>query len=203
MAQNRQMTTNSRSLGDLAVDGLLHGLAAGAIMLAFLVAIGVMEGVAPAAVLARFGLPDSASVVTGLLGHLAVSAVLGLVWGVLYGSLLRRTPLPAWLLGAAFISEGAIPFAAADIFRVIPAMMLGGAVTGALSMAFAVTSKAPHGGLFVFFAIDNFWLWLVAIAAGTVVAAFAVVALKRFAHRRPVDGVSSGAAGVPSALANA
>ena len=102
MAQNRQMTTNSRSLGDLAVDGLLHGLAAGAIMLAFLVAIGVMEGVAPAAVLARFGLPDSASVVTGLLGHLAVSAVLGLVWGVLYGSLLRRTPLPAWLLGAAY-----------------------------------------------------------------------------------------------------
>ena len=115
----------------------------------------------------------------------------------------RETGKAAWLLGAAFISEGAIPFAAADIFRVIPAMMLGGAVTGALSMAFAVTSKAPHGGLFVFFAIDNFWLWLVAIAAGTVVAAFAVVALKRFAHRRPVDGVSSGAEGVPSALANA
>jgi PTS system fructose-specific IIC component len=62
-------------------------------------------------------------------------------------------------------------------------MMLGGAVTGALSMAFAVTSKAPHGGVFVFFAIDNFWLWLVAIAAGTVVAAFSVVALKRFARR--------------------
>ena len=115
----------------------------------------------------------------------------------------RENGKAAWLLGAAFISEGAIPFAAADIFRVIPAMMLGGAVTGALSMAFAVTSKAPHGGLFVFFAIDNFWLWLVAIAAGTVVAAFAVVALKRFAHRRPVDGVSSGAEGVPSALANA
>ncbi|MBG0718210.1 PTS transporter subunit EIIC, partial [Microbacterium sp. 2C] len=115
----------------------------------------------------------------------------------------RENGKAAWLLGAAFISEGAIPFAAADIFRVIPAMMLGGAVTGALSMAFAVTSKAPHGGLFVFFAIDNFWLWLVAIAAGTVVAAFAVVALKRFAHRRPVDEVSSGAEGVPSALANA
>ena len=115
----------------------------------------------------------------------------------------RENGKAAWLLGAAFISEGAIPFAAADIFRVIPAMMLGGAVTGALSMAFAVTSKAPHGGLFVFFAIDNFWLWLIAIAAGTVVAAFAVVALKRFAHRRPVDGVSSGAEGVPSALANA
>lgn len=115
----------------------------------------------------------------------------------------RENGKAAWLLGAAFISEGAIPFAAADIFRVIPAMMLGGAVTGALSMAFAVTSKAPHGGLFVFFAIDNFWLWLVAIAAGTVVAAFAVVALKRFAHRRPAETVTSGAEGVPSAVATA
>ncbi len=95
----------------------------------------------------------------------------------------RENGKAAWLLGAAFISEGAIPFAAADIFRVIPAMMLGGAVTGALSMAFAVTSKAPHGGIFVFFAIDNFWLWLLAIAAGTVVSAFTVVALKRFARR--------------------
>jgi PTS system fructose-specific IIC component len=102
----------------------------------------------------------------------------------------RENGKAAWLLGAAFISEGAIPFAAADVFRVIPAMMLGGAVTGALSMAFGVTSKAPHGGVFVFFAIDNFWLWLLSIAAGTVVAAFAVVALKRFARRRPVETVS-------------
>ncbi|RLK49384.1 PTS fructose transporter subunit IIABC [Microbacterium telephonicum] len=96
----------------------------------------------------------------------------------------RENGKAAWLLGAAFISEGAIPFAAADVFRVIPAMMLGGAVTGALSMAFAVNSKAPHGGVFVFFAIDNFWLWLIAIAAGTVVSAFSVVLLKRFARRR-------------------
>ncbi len=103
----------------------------------------------------------------------------------------RENGKAAWLLGAAFISEGAIPFAAADVFRVIPAMMLGGAVTGALSMAFAVTSKAPHGGVFVFFAIDNFWLWLVAIAAGTVVAAFSVVALKRYAHRAGVADVSA------------
>ncbi|HYP73166.1 MAG TPA: fructose-specific PTS transporter subunit EIIC [Microbacterium sp.] len=113
----------------------------------------------------------------------------------------RENGKAAWLLGAAFISEGAIPFAAADVFRVIPAMMLGGAVTGALSMAFAVTSKAPHGGVFVFFAIDNFWLWLVAIAAGTVVAAFAVVGLKRYAHRRVA--VSPGAESVPHAVATA
>jgi len=115
----------------------------------------------------------------------------------------RENGMAAWLLGAAFISEGAIPFAAADVFRVIPAMMLGGAVTGGLSMAFAVTAKAPHGGVFVFFAIDNFWLWLIAIAAGTVVAAFSVVALKRFAHRRGAEPVTSGADGVPQAVATA
>ncbi|GAC1603175.1 MAG: fructose-specific PTS transporter subunit EIIC [Pseudarthrobacter sp.] len=91
----------------------------------------------------------------------------------------------AWLLGASFISEGAIPFAAADPLRVIPASMLGGAVTGALSMAAGVGSKAPHGGLFVFFAIDNFLMFVVSIAAGTVVTALSVIALKRWAVRRP------------------
>jgi PTS system fructose-specific IIC component len=95
----------------------------------------------------------------------------------------------AWLLGASFISEGAIPFAAADPLRVIPASMLGGAVTGAISMAAGVGSKAPHGGIFVFFAIDNFLMFVVAIAAGTVVTAFAIIGLKRYAVRKPVDTV--------------
>jgi hypothetical protein len=102
MMQSKQQNIASKSLGDLAVDGLLQGLAAGAIMLALLLVVGMAEGVAPAAVLARFGLPGGATAVTGLLGHLAVSAVLGLVWGVLYGSVLRRAPLPAWVLGAAY-----------------------------------------------------------------------------------------------------
>ncbi|MDJ0349813.1 fructose-specific PTS transporter subunit EIIC [Cryobacterium sp. PH29-G1] len=100
----------------------------------------------------------------------------------------RENGKAAWLLGASFISEGAIPFAAADVFRVIPASMLGAAVTGGLSMAWNVTSKAPHGGVFVFFAIDNFWLFLLAVAIGTVVSAFAVVGLKRYAVRKsPVE----------------
>jgi hypothetical protein len=115
MAQRKQITVASKSLGDLAVDGLLQGLAAGAIMLAFLLGVGMLEGVAPTAVLARFGLPGSASAVTGLLGHLAVSAVLGLVWGVLYGSLLRRAPLPAWVLGAAY---GLLLYVGATVFVV-------------------------------------------------------------------------------------
>ncbi|MCO4252380.1 PTS fructose transporter subunit IIABC [Pseudarthrobacter raffinosi] len=103
----------------------------------------------------------------------------------------RENGKAAWLLGASFISEGAIPFAAADPLRVIPASMLGGAVTGAISMAAAVGSKAPHGGIFVFFAIDNFLMFVVAIAAGTIVTALAVIGLKRWAVREPAATVES------------
>jgi PTS system fructose-specific IIC component len=99
----------------------------------------------------------------------------------------RENGRAAWLLGASFISEGAIPFAAADPLRVIPSMMAGGAVTGALIMAFDVTLKAPHGGIFVFFAIGNLLWFLVALALGTVVAAAAVVAAKQFAKKADAD----------------
>lgn len=93
----------------------------------------------------------------------------------------RENGWSAWLLGFSFISEGAIPFAAADPFRVIPSMMAGGAVTGALIMAFDVTLKAPHGGIFVFFAIGNLLWFVVALAAGTAVAALAVITAKQLA----------------------
>ncbi len=86
----------------------------------------------------------------------------------------------AWLLGAAFISEGAIPFAAADPLRVIPSMMAGGAVTGALSMAMGVGSRAPHGGLLVVPLMQNALGFLVALIAGVIVAAIAVIAMKQF-----------------------
>ena len=94
----------------------------------------------------------------------------------------RENGRAAWLLGASFISEGAIPFAAADPFRVIPSMMAGGAVTGAMIMAFDVTLKAPHGGIFVFFAIGHLLWFLVALAAGTVIGALAVIAAKQFVN---------------------
>ncbi|MGO4956597.1 PTS fructose transporter subunit IIABC [Luteococcus sp. Sow4_B9] len=83
-----------------------------------------------------------------------------------------------WLLGASFISEGAIPFAAADPLRIIPATMAGGAITGAMTMALGAASKAPHGGIFVFFAIDKFWAFALAILVGSLVSAALVVALK-------------------------
>jgi PTS system fructose-specific IIC component len=84
----------------------------------------------------------------------------------------------AWLLGASFISEGAIPFAAADPFRVIPSVMLGGAVTGALSEILHVGLHAPHGGIFVLFAVDDKLGFLISLVAGTIIAAACVVALK-------------------------
>lgn len=93
----------------------------------------------------------------------------------------RENGKAAWLLGASFISEGAIPFAAADPLRVIPASMVGGALTGALCMAFNVTSQAPHGGIFVFFAIGNVLMFVISIIAGAIVSALAVIALKRWA----------------------
>jgi PTS system fructose-specific IIC component len=101
----------------------------------------------------------------------------------------RENGKAAWLLGASFISEGAIPFAAADPLRVIPASMVGGALTGALCMGTGVTSQAPHGGIFVFFAIGNLVMFVVSILAGTVVSALAVVALKRWAAKKTVDTV--------------
>ncbi|MCU1573855.1 MAG: lactose transporter subunit [Micrococcaceae bacterium] len=102
----------------------------------------------------------------------------------------RENGKTAWLLGASFISEGAIPFAAADPLRVIPSTMLGGAVTGAICMAAGVTSRAPHGGIFVFFAIGNIFMFILSIVVGMVISALAVLALKRWAVRKPVDTVA-------------
>ena len=102
----------------------------------------------------------------------------------LYQPAERENGTAAWLLGASFISEGAIPFAAADPLRVIPSMMVGGAITGALSMALGAASTAPHGGIFVFFAIDRVWAFILAIVVGTLVAALLVTALKASAQRK-------------------
>ena len=90
----------------------------------------------------------------------------------------RENGKAAWVLGASFISEGAIPFAAADPLRVIPASMAGGAVTGALTMTFGSTLRAPHGGIWVTFLIGKPFLYLLAIAIGTAVTAGLVIVLK-------------------------
>ncbi|MGW0755533.1 PTS fructose transporter subunit IIABC [Streptomyces sp. NPDC002814] len=114
----------------------------------------------------------------------------------------RENGKAAWVLGASFISEGAIPFAAADPLRVIPASMAGGAVTGALSMAFDATLRAPHGGIFVVPLIGNPFLFLVAIAAGVGVTTGLVITLKGL--RKTVPGTATAeTAGSPTAPAEA
>ncbi len=96
----------------------------------------------------------------------------------LYSDAERENGKAAWLLGASFITEGAIPFAASDPLRVIPSMMAGSATTGALVMAFGCELRAPHGGIWVIGLIHNPIQYLIAIAVGTVIAGFLVTALK-------------------------
>jgi PTS system fructose-specific IIC component len=88
----------------------------------------------------------------------------------------------AWLLGASFISEGAIPFAAADPARIIASSVVGSAITGALCMAFGATSMAPHGGIWVALLFGNFLGFLIALAVGVAVMALIVIALKQRDH---------------------
>ncbi|MFE4870936.1 fructose-specific PTS transporter subunit EIIC [Streptomyces sp. NPDC056682] len=119
----------------------------------------------------------AAVMAAGMVPPLAM-ALATTVRGSLFTRTERENGKAAWVLGASFITEGAIPFAAADPLRVIPSAMAGGAVTGALSMAFGCTLRAPHGGIFVIPLIGNAFLYLLAIAAGTAVSASLVVLLK-------------------------
>ncbi|MGB7240335.1 MAG: fructose-specific PTS transporter subunit EIIC [Rhodococcus sp. (in: high G+C Gram-positive bacteria)] len=121
----------------------------------------------------------AAVMAAGMVPPLAM-ALASLVRPRLFTEAERENGKAAWFLGAAFISEGAIPFAAADPLRVIPSMMAGGALTGALIMATDVTLSAPHGGLIVFFAIGKFLWFLIALVAGTLLSAFLVVFAKQF-----------------------
>ncbi len=119
----------------------------------------------------------AAVMAAGMVPPLAM-ALATTVRGRLFTKAERENGKAAWVLGASFITEGAIPFAAADPLRVIPSAMAGGAVTGALSMAFGCTLRAPHGGIFVVPLIGQPLLYLLAIAAGTGVSTALVILLK-------------------------
>lgn len=84
-----------------------------------------------------------------------------------------------FIMGLAFITEGAIPFAAFDPLHVLPSCIIGSALAGALSMAFHCTLMAPHGGIFVFPVVGNAVMYLVALVAGTVVSALLLGVLKK------------------------
>ena len=91
----------------------------------------------------------------------------------------RESAPTNFIMGLAFITEGAIPFAASDPLHVIPACVIGSGLAGALSMAFNCTLMAPHGGIFVFPAVGNPLMYLAALAVGTVVGALMLGVLKK------------------------
>lgn len=91
----------------------------------------------------------------------------------------RKAGITNYVMGLSFITEGAIPFAAADPLRVIPACVVGSAVTGALTMAFDCTLRAPHGGIFVVPTIGNPLMYLVSILVGAVVGCAILSILKK------------------------
>ncbi|CDM67460.1 PTS system fructose-specific EIIABC component [Clostridium bornimense] len=91
----------------------------------------------------------------------------------------RQSALTNYIMGLSFITEGAIPFAAADPIRVIPASVAGSAIAGALSMAFGCGLRAPHGGIFVVPVISNPFGFLIALAVGSVVSMFILGIIKK------------------------
>ena len=91
----------------------------------------------------------------------------------------RKAGPTNFIMGLSFITEGAIPFAAADPLHVIPACVIGSGLAGALSMAFKCTLMAPHGGIFVFPVVGNGLLYFLALVIGTVVSTFMLGLLKK------------------------
>lgn len=91
----------------------------------------------------------------------------------------RQSGISNYVMGLAFITEGAIPFAASDPFHVIPATAIGAAAAGALSMMFNCTLMAPHGGIFVFPVVGNWPMYLVSLLAGSVVTMLLLALLKK------------------------
>lgn len=91
------------------------------------------------------------------------------------------------IMGMSFITEGAIPFAAADPLRVIPSMVVGSGLAGLLSMLFGCSLRAPHGGIWVIGVVENPVMYLVAVIAGAVAGAFILGILKKNVTEHKVD----------------
>jgi PTS system fructose-specific IIC component len=111
----------------------------------------------------------------GMIPPLAVALASTVLRPRLFTPAQRRDGRAAWLLGLAFISEGAVPFVTAAPRRIIPAVTLGSATAGAIVAGSGVELSAPHGGVFVFFAVTGWVGWAAGLVAGTVVGGVAVV----------------------------
>ena len=120
----------------------------------------------------------AAVMIGGMVPPLAIAAA-SLIFRNKFTESERKAAPTNFVMGLAFITEGAIPFAAADPIRVLPSCAIGAAVAGALSMAFNCTLMAPHGGVFVFPVVGNAFMYLLALAIGTVVGAVLLGVLKK------------------------
>lgn len=135
MSTSNSVSVRPANAGDAAVSGLLHGLAAGLAMAAFLVAGDLLRGQTPASTLTAFsvtGQPVVSSALTGLLGHLAVAGVYGLVWGLVWRALGPRVRVPAIVAGLLYglalwgVSQVLVRSIGAQLAMVAPWALLGG-----------------------------------------------------------------------------
>jgi hypothetical protein len=135
MSTSNSVRIQAASAGDAAVAGLLRGLAAGLAMAAFLVAAGLLRGQGPADTLAAFtmsGQPVASSALTGLLGHLAVAGVYGLIWGLAWWVIGGRTAIPAWLGGLVYglmlwgVSQLLVRSVGSSLAQIAPLALLAG-----------------------------------------------------------------------------
>ncbi|WP_312472648.1 fructose-specific PTS transporter subunit EIIC [Neobacillus sp.] len=123
--------------------------------------------------------PMAAIMAAGMVPPLAI-AIATSIFKNKYNKQDRDAGKACYVMGLSFITEGAIPFAAADPFRVIPSVMAGSAIAGALSMAFGIGLRAPHGGIFVVPLVDNgAMMYALAILVGSVVSALLIGFLKK------------------------
>lgn len=129
----------------------------------------------------------AAVMISGMVPPLAMALSSTVLGKNLYSKEEREAGKSAWVLGLSFISEGAIPFAAADPIRVLASVTVGSAITGALSMIFKCGIAVPHGGFFVFLipgAVENVLLYVLALAIGTAVSGFLVTAVKVMSQKK-------------------
>lgn len=146
--------------------------------------------------------PMAAVMAAGMVPPLAL-ALLTAVRPALFTPGERRAGQAGWVMGASFITEGAIPFAAADPLRVIPPLMVASATAASLSLAFGATLQAPHGGIFVVGLIGNWPMYLVAIAAGTLVGALLLGVTKSLGRETATEASSAGETASREAAASA
>ena len=179
-AINTGLTNGLNSLGNM---GILLGLILGGMMAIDMGGpfnkAAYVFGTAQLAAGTQMGYKIMASVMVGGMVAPCAIALATILFKNKFTKEERESGPTNFIMGLAFITEGAIPFAASDTIHVLPACIAGSALSGALSMAFGATLMAPHGGIFVFPVVGNALLYLVALIAGTILAAVLLGLLKK------------------------